>query len=92
MEKLAEKNWFRITTIRGNWIDPKLSDKNTLDDGPANGKVLEEVRDEDELPLGYLWLLIDIDTLSIIKVSLLPFQELEDSYFSLILTFQRNGF
>lgn len=42
---------------------------------------LEEVRGEDDLPLGYLWLLIATDNLPIIKASLLPFQELEDSYF-----------
>lgn len=42
---------------------------------------LEEVRGEDDLLLGYLWLLIATDNLPIIKASLLPFQELEDSYF-----------
>lgn len=28
--------------------------KKTLDAGPANGNILEEVRGEDDLPLGYL--------------------------------------
>lgn len=79
----GEKNLFK-TTIFTNFslIGTRPPNKKTLKAGQANGKILEEGMGKAGLLLVHLSLLIDTENTSIIKVRLLPLQELGDSCLS----------